>query len=324
MLNFQNMSQKEEIAFGLFENGLDFILSSTNHFSKCQSKVDIKYGILHLSSGIELVLKYRLSKEHWSLLFQDIDKSSLDSFKSGDFKSVDFESCISRLKKICSLEIQEEECKNLKFLKKKRNKFEHFGITDSEIALKSYSTKVLSFIIDFIDKNIPKEDINDSEYEILDEIRQNLAKFNEFVKHRLDEIQPIINSLKYANRVICPICFQETLEIDNGAKCYFCNYYGSANDVAEDYINNVLGISEYECVKNGGEYPKYICPDCGSNTFICLDADDGLNSWVCFDCGTCYNDDEIDFCSLCNKLFISTDDSGDICNECFEYKVNEE
>jgi hypothetical protein len=318
------MSNNVEVAFGLLENGLDFILSSTNHLSKSLSKADIKYGILHLSSGIELVLKYRLSKEHWSLLFQDIDKASRDSFESGDFKSVDFESCISRLKKISSLEIKDEDCNNLKLFKKKRNKFEHFNILDSEIALKSYSTKVLSFIIDFIDEYIPKEDIKDSESEILDKIRQNLVKFNEFVKHRLEEIKPILDSSKYSPIVVCPICFQETLEIDNGAKCYFCNYNGTGYEVAENFINNVLGIDKYSCIKDGGDYPLYICPNCGLETFVYSDTDTGLNSWICFSCGNCYDYDDIDFCSVCNEPFLCKEDSGNICDDCFKAKIEQE
>ena len=32
---------------------------------------------------------------------------------------------------------------------------------------------------------------------------------------------------------------------------------------AKDYIENELGINEYRCVKDGGEFPVYECPECG-------------------------------------------------------------
>jgi len=319
------MSNNEEIAFGLFENGLDFILSSTNHLSNNITKEDIKYGILHLSSGIELVLKYRLSKEHWSLLFQDIDKASIESFESGDFKSVDLESCLNRLNKISSIIIQDEECNNLKLFRKKRNKFEHFNIADSGIALKAYSTKVLSFIIDFINDNIPIDDIKDTEREILDNIRQNLVQFNEFVRHRLEEIKQILASLKYSTIITCPICFQESLEIDAGVKCYFCNYRENDIDtIVENHINNVLGIDKYSCIKDGGEYPLYICPDCGLEAFTFIDNDTSTSDWICFACGNCHSQDEINFCSLCYEPFSCSEDSGSICDDCYRAKIKEE
>lgn len=70
------MSHKHQdsVEFGLLENGLDFIQSAINYLIKSQDKYDIKYGLLHLSSGVELVFKYRLLIEDWELLFQDIKK----------------------------------------------------------------------------------------------------------------------------------------------------------------------------------------------------------------------------------------------------------
>jgi len=35
----------------------------------------IKYSLLHLSSGIELVLKHRLLQEHWTYVFTDMNKA---------------------------------------------------------------------------------------------------------------------------------------------------------------------------------------------------------------------------------------------------------
>lgn len=70
------LEHRETITFGLLENGLDFVKSAVNYLVGYREKSDLKYGILHLSAGIELILKYRLSKEHWSLVFQNFDKVS--------------------------------------------------------------------------------------------------------------------------------------------------------------------------------------------------------------------------------------------------------
>jgi len=40
---------------------------------------------LHLSDGVELVLKEELRREHWSLLFADVDKASESALKAGKY-----------------------------------------------------------------------------------------------------------------------------------------------------------------------------------------------------------------------------------------------
>lgn len=60
--------------YRVLENGLDFILMAVNNLTiSNESNIDyearkrlIKYSLLYLSSGIELVLKYRLLREHWT------------------------------------------------------------------------------------------------------------------------------------------------------------------------------------------------------------------------------------------------------------------
>ena len=57
-----------EMNYSLLENGLDFILDAAQKLSELNdSDLDdkdsqrlIKYALLHLSAGIELVFKYRL------------------------------------------------------------------------------------------------------------------------------------------------------------------------------------------------------------------------------------------------------------------------
>ena len=53
----------EDLQFDLLENGLDFIASGLDHIARGATKTDLKYGVLHLASGIELVLKERLRQE---------------------------------------------------------------------------------------------------------------------------------------------------------------------------------------------------------------------------------------------------------------------
>ena len=62
------MSKINDIRLDLFENGLDFIDNSLDQILNLTDHHKLKYSILHLSAGIELVLKEILQREHWSLL----------------------------------------------------------------------------------------------------------------------------------------------------------------------------------------------------------------------------------------------------------------
>lgn len=51
------MEDDSSFYFGVLENGLDFLLSSLDYLSGDPKEKDLKYAVLHLSAGVELVLK---------------------------------------------------------------------------------------------------------------------------------------------------------------------------------------------------------------------------------------------------------------------------
>ena len=67
----------------MLENGLDFILSGLKHIGSQRFKFDLKYVVLHLSAGIELVLKDRLRREDWTQIFVDPEKATEEKLRSG-------------------------------------------------------------------------------------------------------------------------------------------------------------------------------------------------------------------------------------------------
>ena len=68
--------------FPPLENGFDYMESAIQHLQGSPSKRDLKYRVLHLVAAIEVSLKMRLSKEHWSLIFEDPRSVSLDKYLS--------------------------------------------------------------------------------------------------------------------------------------------------------------------------------------------------------------------------------------------------
>jgi len=53
--------------------------------------------VLHLSAGIELVLKDRLFREDWTQIFFKPEDATPEKYRSGNFKSVGLDDCLKRL-----------------------------------------------------------------------------------------------------------------------------------------------------------------------------------------------------------------------------------
>lgn len=67
-------------------------------------ELTMKHIILNLANCLELLIKYRLEQEHWTLIFSDLNRAKYSDYLVGDFISVDVKSGILRLKNICEME----------------------------------------------------------------------------------------------------------------------------------------------------------------------------------------------------------------------------
>ena len=95
----------------------------------------------------------------------------------------------------------------------------------------------------------------------------------------------------------------------------FYRYKNNANE----YVENELGISEYRCVKDGGEFPVYECPECGDEQLV-YDAKAGR--FHCFSCDQNYTTDDLSFCSNCGQLMYNNGES--VCDDCFEHAISKD
>ncbi len=94
--------------------------------------------------------------------------------------------------------------------------------------------------------------------------------------------------------------------------------YFKYKDNAEKYIERELGINGYECVKNGGEFPLYECPECGEEQ-LAHNVENG--KFHCFHCDEDYTSETLTFCSRCGAL--TGKNEMDICKNCIEDMVEE-
>jgi hypothetical protein len=140
----------QHIDFPPIQNGLDYLKSAIAYLSEQPTARDLKYAVLHLQAAAEVLLKVRLMREHWSLVFRNPDKAHRAAFNSGDFQSIGLEEALARLKGIAAIELTAAAQNSLKKLAIERNKLQHFGLAGEAIAIESLAGRVLDALLCFI------------------------------------------------------------------------------------------------------------------------------------------------------------------------------
>lgn len=307
-----------DVSFPLLRNGLDFILSSLEHLKDKPSERNLKYAVLHLSSGIELVFKERLRREHWTLVFEKPEDANKSAYESGDFKSVSTDDCLVRLASVCGIGLPERKRLALKRLKDKRNKAEHFSIVDTHDALTASAAEALVIVLDFIKAHLKPGDFDAEDAAHLGEIRGKLAEFRRFASDRMAEISKNLKAAKKAV-AICVSCGMESSLLGDGAKCLFCGHrIRTAKKAADEFLSGVLGESPYESEKEGMPWPRRECPSCDSDAMVdCRESAVREMRYVCFSCGKAWKTEELDDCSRCGRAIMAGDDN--ICGDCYRH-----
>ena len=85
-----------------------------------------KYSIINFATGIELMLKARLVKEHWVLVVERTSDANKEDFLEGRLRTVTPKEAIERLRKICGEPIPKDAEKAFQSIADHRNKVIHF------------------------------------------------------------------------------------------------------------------------------------------------------------------------------------------------------
>ncbi|MBH8734592.1 hypothetical protein I5J72_21325, partial [Pseudomonas aeruginosa] len=118
----QERRTKEELFDALVRNALGFVNTSIDHL---QQKP--KNAIVDLYTAIELFLKARLMKEHWTLMLAKPETGDLQNLAVGDFLSVYLDDALKRIQSILGEKIDQDASDNFKALGEHRNQIVHFA-----------------------------------------------------------------------------------------------------------------------------------------------------------------------------------------------------
>lgn len=272
-ISFHRPPVIQKVKFDLLENGLDFLTEAIDTINSAKNHKRLKYALIHLCSGVELIFKEILRRKDWTLLFQKVSEADSNLLITGDFESVNYIQSIKRLESNCGVKFSEDDKKILKELRLKRNKIEHFKIDEKVNSIKGISSKILNLIIQLIEKNIDlNKDISPISKKYIDNLPKELLKFSSYVSERNKTIKPQLEQ-KIANGLLlvnCPNCFQKALFIDKELKCLFCNYSNAPE---------VLSIEYNKVISNNPNSDSIICSQCSSASLIIYE-----NKKVCLKC----------------------------------------
>ncbi|MFJ8394132.1 hypothetical protein [Streptomyces sp. NPDC094144] len=329
-------SPRPDVFYTPVSNGMDYLVSVLKHLTEGEtppSARDLKYTVLHLQAATEVLLKARLAREHFSLIFVDPLKATHDALQKGDFKSCSTMEAFDRLRNIASLPLEGEDRNRIKELSDHRNALQHYGLKHNAYAIESRAARVLDFLITFIHRHLipglkPAEAM--SVERDMDTFRMKLKGIETLVKQRMNDLRSELAKVADVT-VKCPDCEQWAMVADGkeeGPTCLFCHqvWPEDPESAAANYAWIILGLDDHSVIQDGGDPPVADCPDCGVYALVAqavTAAGQPGATPLCFSCGTVFNN--LVACeSGCGAVFSFVPDGESIpmCSDCIGIRLD--
>lgn len=289
------------------ENGADYLRSVVEHLvngpaSPGPSPRDLKYAVLHLQAAAEVLLKVRLVREHWSLVFKDPGKATQEAFDSGDFISVTLEETLTRLRGIAGVELPDTARQAFVRLAKERNKLQHFGMgRQNSAAIEALVGRVLDALLTFAVDHLQSGAAPDEEQlflQVRSEIERDVKRIGMLLNERKRRIGPALE--RDAHWIVtCPWCLEMALPV-TGPRCLWCTAEATEHkETALAYWREVAAprSDRWSHAPSG-------CPYCGDDGTLVGGVEVRGNpialSWMCFSCGRSAGMSRLVPCQLCN------------------------
>ncbi|MCQ9134574.1 hypothetical protein [Streptomyces hilarionis] len=250
--------------------------------------------MLHLQAAAEVLLKYRLQQEHWTLVFAEPGKARKEELADGSLASCTPAQTVDRLRRIVGLPIGDKDAAALTKLAKTRNALQHYGLTDRARAVEARAVEVLDFLVRFLDEQLlpalPDEDRQRTTQDMWT-IRSGLSRIQGFVNQRMQRLRAELEP--HQNRTVaCPHCDQWALVVaDDNSKCRFCT-------VRTDALDYVL----HRDIGSNASYRR--CLSCDNQTLVCgvlTAAAPDAPVDLCFSCGKTFP--PLESCLRCHRRF---------------------
>lgn len=297
------------------------------------------FAVVDLAVAIEVLLKARLAREHWTLVLDHPDSGAPDraALIAGKAKTVTPGQAVDRLARLANVPLgnrADKKSRAHQILKvaNLRNRVAHFALGNMEpLSMRAQLGAGLQFTLWFLETEFADSPAKPQVDELIRAIGTGLGAIKELVTERLRELSSELDSAVVC--VVCPRCSQPTLML-RGAwggepTCPFCRSIGPDEvgpDLADEYVATVLDLSEYKVVKDGGTWPVHDCPECDSVALVegveqvrpapttpNGEDDPDRAYWGCFNCGLAEPSDALNPCADCGRLISG---EGGLCVDC--------
>ncbi len=297
----EQMAKREELSIhrDILSNALDFLLHSLRpplaDEEEEPGEILPKYLILNLAAAIELLFKARLCKEHWSLIFQKLETASIRTLQSGDFCSVNFDSSVERLTRICSISFPAKTREVLSRLRSQRNIYQHLRVETYPEASLPLAAQCLDLVLDLLETWFEPADFDENALEARSALRSRLSDFHQLRDVRLTRLSDQLKALRNTGQLAhCPICGELALELRPTDKCLFCHWSAAASEVASmiaDEENGRREASRYQLTLFPLPPLPLVqlvrCEKCGQDAKLIriIEEENRIDSSICYSCG---------------------------------------
>lgn len=313
---------EEDVEYEPVENALDFLESAADLLGGDPTRRDLKYAVLHLYAGVEVLAKARLTRHDWRevVMPRQRDMITAERFALGDFKSVSAEDALDRLSELGLSPLNADDLGAIEQLKALRNRLQHYGLRESAVALKARAARVLSAALSLANSGFEPDEFTVEEAALLGKVRAAADRFADFVRghwhavnSRLDPALPVVE---------CITCGEVGVQVGADAspvRCAFCGRrYPPGEELVDEYVWAFHRTDHYLSIKDGDELPVHCCPSCLEDSLVAdLPARELTDpGYVCLACGYTAEQSEMRRCAECNEV-VHTKHGEIVCNDCF-------
>ena len=219
------MAGSKTLELDLLENAIDSMVHGLEHYVEGNRSIaNYKFAILHITQGVELILKEKLSREHWVLIYEKVEKPH----KS---RTIGFETAVERLQSVCNISL-DKYIRGLRRLRNARHEIEHYKVSLSEQEATALIGSNIPFLMEFLEDELEttlKEHIAD------EEIWQELLLIKEVYSLAKQKAEEEVTPLRWEERdggyfwlKSCPACGEEYLmrrdRSEQEAECLLCKH----------------------------------------------------------------------------------------------------
>jgi len=315
----KNMEYDEDSLFrDLVLSGFEFLERAIKGLEESP-----KFSTIHFAVSIELFLKARLLREHWSLVFDKPENADKKKFYNGELKTVTQNIAFQRLKCVACDPVPEDAIKSFRSIAKHRNRMIHFvhgafkggdGAGDELNIVASEQLRGWYYLQGLLTYNW-SDHFSDFRFEI-NQVTTKMAGHKRYLKIKYASLSDEISDRKNNEGISkCPSCYFDSLAYKKlssaifSTVCLVCKYNGTSlslkcqsEDCAEVIEFDSYAGAPTDCPKCESPFSDSISglldtgvPVTKDNYFEHVD----VNCPFCFSLSTVVDHNDIYVCTSC-------------------------